>query len=769
MSAEITLYSTNDIHGRFLKENNAIDFSRLATLKSKTSNCLLVDAGDATQGTPLAIAQMGLYPIKIMNSVGYDLMTVGNHEFDNITKDTEKCELDAIIKEFKGTYLAANLMTKDGKNYINTLIGSAESQSIGRYEIRTVNGKNLLFIGIVTPDMSMNIKRMEDFKIGGIDSIAEQIKQIINNAKTEKTIDAVIVIAHLGLRGNTTSTLLAKKVDGIDLIIDGHSHDEYNQKAENGKTLIVQAGCYGQKFSKITLKYDDNNKLEITAELLDAKYLENNAEQNEGVIQKLNEIQQQLEKDFGTQWSSGSCCTLWGGALNEEKPYVVDAINIARYAETNMGELVSEAMIKNTIMKKDTLIPKNSETNDDEPEYIVAAINGGSLRESIAYNKPIRSYELFTVLPSPLESVNESGYYIFRITLGELKTILENSVSSLKYENGKLSCSDGRFLNVSGLEFTINYDSSTGITIDETINLNYTTDYSNSTKSFSLKKDSDKTILFCTTKYLGSGGDGYSTLKKKKPLSSVNTALFRVVGEYISSRTNGDTLWESCISKKIKYSGFNFSDPNEVKIKLVDKSSNPLKNQVTAVKFNRENKDDECSFFISDDDGYITLTPPSGNSILEILVMLPFNDKESYNNLYCELYFHTYYIPDKKELTACCSKFDKAPRIQEKLSKFSHTHIKTHKQHFSNYINYLNSEGWEKSFLIYDNKIYDALRSEGEYFETDFIEYAVNTQESECDKADLVKNKPNSYMCQEFSFTYKYDTWGEESYESKLI
>ncbi len=770
MSTEITIFSTNDIHGRFLKENNAIDFSRLATLKAKTPNCLLVDAGDATQGTPFAIAAMGIYPIEVMNCIGYDFMTVGNHEFDNITRDTEVCELDKIIDTFKGTYLAANLMidrSKDPKlpilmNYINTI----KKENNGCYAIKNINGKNLLFIGVATPDMSTDTERMKGFKIGDIDSIAKKVKQIID--ANAKNTDAVIVIAHLGNAGKTTSTLLAQRVPEIDLIIDGHSHEEYIKKPESGKTLIVQAGCYGQKFSKITLKYD-NNKPEITAELLDAEYLEKNAEQNEAVTNYLKDKQQKLEEQFGTKWSTGSRCTLWGGALDEEKPYVLEAINIARYAETNLGELIAEAMVKNTITKQDILLPKSSETNDRGPEYVVAAINGGSVRASIPYDKPIRSYELFTVMPSPLESVHESGYDIFRITLGELKTILENSVSKLKYENGKILCSDGRFLNVSGLQFSIEYNNnSKSFYISDTVLLNYMTDYSNSVQSFDLKTDSNKSILFCTTKYLGGGGDGYETLKKKTPLAAVNTALFRIVGEYIWYKSGGGALQAPYVSTNTIYLNFDCPKSETVDILLVDKDSNPLKNQLTAAKFNGEGEKAPCSFFISDEDGCISVTPPDGSSILELLVMLPFNAAEKYNSLYCELYFHTYYMPNKP-LTARCLAYTHAPLLQEKMPIFQHTRMSTGDVHYSNYLNFIDCTGAELSCLIYNNELYVAESSEGIFYLEDSVDYKASTYNEAEDKTGNLNKFSLPSGFREFSFIFEYETWGGESYRSKLL
>lgn len=752
MSETITIFSTNDIHGRFLGENNAIDFSRLVTLKKQTINSLLVDAGDATQGTPFAIMKMGLYPIQIMNQIGYDLMTVGNHEFDNITKDTQECELDKIIKEFHGTYLAANLLLKSNqKNYIYSL-----AKGNGCFEVKTVNNKNLLFVGVATPDMSMDIKRMEDFTIEPLDGIAARIHSAVEQATAQfGKIHAVIVISHLGLRGQTTSLRLAKEVPGIDLIIDGHSHDEYNQKAPQTNTYVVQAGCYGKKFSQISLDFDGDTLKSISCTLRDKAYLELQASQDTAVANTLKTMKEELERAFGTVWCSGSGCTLWGGAIEEDKPYVLKAINIARYAETNLGWIVSEAMNVITSTKRQEFNNKIERKEDwlKDEEYIIGAINGGALRDSIAFDKPIRNYELFTVLPSPLESVNESGLCVFRITLGELKSILKNSISRIAYSNGKLLTSDGRFLNVSGLNFKIRKGAGNVLELDDNIALHQKVNATISTKYFNLENDKEKTVLFCTTKYLGSGGDGYTVLKEKSPIAATDTALFQLVGQYLNLRSAGHMFYSYRICGNITYEGFSFPDPEEVEITLQTKDGALLKNETVVALFDTNSRNNSYRFLTSDSQGKIRLSPPKGNSILQLLVLMPFNNRKKGENLYCELYFHTYYMLSQSgALTACCTPAGNVYFPSEKLAVFHHKHLNTGAQHYSNYMNYINWQGEDCAFLIQNGQIYQKNGRQGEYTVTDHIEYLTDTGE----KKTLRLN-------------YLYQTWYRIPFESEIL
>jgi 5'-nucleotidase/UDP-sugar diphosphatase len=78
----ITIFHTNDMHGRLLNGTSQVGIDYVAGMKKSVAGALLIDAGDATQGLPFANISKGADVIKLMNAAGYDGMTVGNHEFD---------------------------------------------------------------------------------------------------------------------------------------------------------------------------------------------------------------------------------------------------------------------------------------------------------------------------------------------------------------------------------------------------------------------------------------------------------------------------------------------------------------------------------------------------------------------------------------------------------------------------------------------------------------------------------------------------------------
>ena len=141
---EITIFHTNDIHGAFAEaEGSSIGIAKAATLKEETEDALLVDTGDATQGLPLVSLSQGASAIELMNTAGYDLMEVGNHEFDYGLD-----QLFSNIKQAQFPVLAANVY-RDGAPL---LAGSTAVENNGENAVLTVGDKKIGFFGLLTAD-----------------------------------------------------------------------------------------------------------------------------------------------------------------------------------------------------------------------------------------------------------------------------------------------------------------------------------------------------------------------------------------------------------------------------------------------------------------------------------------------------------------------------------------------------------------------------------------------------------------------------------------
>jgi 2',3'-cyclic-nucleotide 2'-phosphodiesterase (5'-nucleotidase family) len=236
----LAIIHTNDTHGHDAAveatDEAAGNFSMaaVAALKAewegKGYEVLLVDAGDATQGMPLVDTALGAPAIAFMNACGYQLMTVGNHEFDwgsDVLAANEKAA------EFP--FLSANVLDRQ----------TGELRFTANKVFELADGTKVGFFGLTTPSTMTTAgpKVVSGFDfLNGDDLIAcakGQVKEL-----RDQGCDIVVCLGHLGNNeaGVITSRDLLRQVDGIDLLIDGHDHKEVQEDVSGA--FLVETGCY---------------------------------------------------------------------------------------------------------------------------------------------------------------------------------------------------------------------------------------------------------------------------------------------------------------------------------------------------------------------------------------------------------------------------------------------------------------------------------------------------------------------------------------------
>ena len=212
LDGKTVILHSNDVHG-------AIDlYAAMASLKAdyeaQGAEVILADAGDYSQGTVYVSVNKGADAVTMMNATGYDVATIGNHEFDY-----GYAQLAENMKAAKFKVLCADVLGADGKTIFdaNTIIEKG--------------GVKIGFFGLETPEAQTkaNPKLIQGLKfLAGKDGkelyacAAEQVA-----ALKEQGADIIVCLAHLGVDESSepyTSYDLAKNVTGIDFIIDGHSH-----------------------------------------------------------------------------------------------------------------------------------------------------------------------------------------------------------------------------------------------------------------------------------------------------------------------------------------------------------------------------------------------------------------------------------------------------------------------------------------------------------------------------------------------------------------
>ena len=268
---EIVVYYTNDVHTYI---DGALSYDSIADLKAETAKqaagVLLVDAGDHIQGTAYGSMDKGETIIELMNASGYDIATLGNHEFDYGMEGRIKVTDE--WAEFP--YVSANFYHEEN--------GVAGETVLDAYKVFELGGKKIAFVGLTTPE-SFTKSTPAYFQDGNgnyIYGIAGGTDGAELYAAAQKAIDAasaeadiVIALGHLGddkASQPWTSEELIANTTGLDAFIDGHSHStvpmkEVADKADNS-VILTQTGEYFGAIGKMVIKADGSIETGLVTE-----------------------------------------------------------------------------------------------------------------------------------------------------------------------------------------------------------------------------------------------------------------------------------------------------------------------------------------------------------------------------------------------------------------------------------------------------------------------------------------------------------------------
>ncbi|WP_109299381.1 bifunctional UDP-sugar hydrolase/5'-nucleotidase [Aquimarina sp. AU474] len=257
---KITILHTNDVHSHIDpfgpedgRNSNKGGVARRATIieniRKENPNTLLLDAGDIFQGTPYFNFYGGELEFKLMSMLKYDVVTIGNHDFDN---GIGGLHAQMPYAEFK--FVSANY------DFTNTVMDTL----VKPYEIIIkdnikigIFGLGIALEGLVMKDLYKETKYLDPIEI------AQDMSAILKN--TEKC-DLVICLSHLGYDyknepDKVCDLSLAKATENIDLIIGGHTHTFLKEPTivKNRKdraVLVNQVGCYGLYLGRIDFYFD---------------------------------------------------------------------------------------------------------------------------------------------------------------------------------------------------------------------------------------------------------------------------------------------------------------------------------------------------------------------------------------------------------------------------------------------------------------------------------------------------------------------------------
>lgn len=409
---------TNDQHANL--DNAAKKIAAIKDIRAVKPNALLVDAGDVFSGTLYFNEYQGLADLQFMNLAGYDAMTFGNHEFDMGT---------ATLANFvKGAYfplVSANVNFSNDLHlktrFNDSITANAQGGQIYNGMIKVVNGEKIGIFGLTTAETPTISS--PGVGVAFEHYITEAQKSV--DAFKAAGVNKIVALSHLGYNDSLdwdNDLELAKQVEGIDVIVGGHTHFKLDapviETTGDEPTVIVQANEYNKFLGDLDVTFDATGKVipaETTGRLIDINaYAKVDAEAaqilNSKYLPKISEMKATVVGTTATPLVGGN------------PP--------ARVGETNLGNFIADGMLA----KAKTI---NSQT-------VIALQNGGGVRVTLPAGN-ITLENILTVLPFG------NSLAIMNLTGAEIKAALEHSVKVAP------ATANGAFLQVSGLRFT--YDS----------------------------------------------------------------------------------------------------------------------------------------------------------------------------------------------------------------------------------------------------------------------------------------------------------------------
>ena len=486
LAGKTVVLHTNDVHGQ-------VDlYAKVAALKkdyeAKGADVILVDAGDYAQGTPYVSDSQGKTAIELMNAAGYDVVTLGNHEFD---------------------YGYANLQTimKDAKfKVVCNIKYNGKLAFDASYVVETKGGLKVGFLGLTTPETST---KAHPAKIKGVTFMAQNAlysfaTQEAADLKADGS-DVVIALTHLGVDPESKpnrSTDLYANAKGIDFIIDGHSHTKMTE-GENGEP--IQSTETKLKYVGVVVIDNATKKIESNELIQLDGYANEDADTKAAADAIITDVDARLGAVFAKSEVE----------LNGKRDPGV------RTQETNLGDLITDALL--WYATKDGKL-------DVPADHIVAVTNGGGIRASIKAGD-ITMKDINTVLP-------------FGNTVAVVYISGEKLLESLEAATQSAPTALGGFPQIAGINLSLctgaAYDKQDetypgGSTYYGPKSINRVTINSINGKPFRAKD----TYAVVTNDFMAAGGDVYYAFASSPKIVDTGTPMDEALVEFIKVKLNG--------------------------------------------------------------------------------------------------------------------------------------------------------------------------------------------------------------------------------------
>lgn len=476
---ELVIVHTNDIHSRALEGKKEMGYAKIDTvinnLKKDSHNkeVMFLDAGDTFHGTPFATLERGESIVNILNKMNLKAMTLGNHDYNYGQERVKELESEA-----KFSILASNVVYKNGEQFTK------------KYIIEEVSGVKVGIFGLSTPE---TLYKTNPNNVKGLifkDPILTA-KEVVKELKAQD-VKFIIVLAHLGLDESTKeewrSTGIAKNVDGIDLIIDGHSHTELKDRILVNNTSIVQTGNYGMNVGIVKVDFDmlnpsgvNKNSDAITTALLSKKDFDSTMDNNKKV--ETTETEKYIQ-DIKTNQNK-----ITSKIIGKTPVKLQGDRELVRATQTNLSNLVADSLVWKT-------------------DADMSMTNGGGIRASIEQGN-ITVGDVVSVLPFGNYAVTKE------LTGAQIKASLEEGFKDAPNAAGS-------YAQVGGITLNLDLTKPKGQRVS---NIKF-----KNGKKFQM----DKKYVVATNDFMAAGGDDYTEFKNAREIANYS-GMDEILIQYISS------------------------------------------------------------------------------------------------------------------------------------------------------------------------------------------------------------------------------------------
>ena len=559
-SNDIVILHTNDVH---CGVSETIGYDGLMLYKKqllkKYNNVILVDAGDHIQGGTMGTITNGEAIIDIMNKLEYQVVTLGNHEFDYKIPQLEVCE-----QKLNCGYISINYCFHKNKTAI--------------YEpskIIEVGGKKIGFIGVATPQtlsktylnalFDSDGNKVYDFLTENkSQELYDRIQSEIDRLKNEEKVDYIIILGHLGILGDAleenTSAGVIKNIDKVNAFIDGHSHKVYSLYSpdKNSKNVVLaQTGTKLANIGVLIIHTDDTISHENVNEVpydedLDSEIITIKRNNKEYYVDKdMNKFINDIYESFSDELNKVIGYTPFPLIVFKNITESQDShTQLSRVGENHLCNLVCDAF---------------KELGDAD----ITIMNAGSVRTDINQGN-ITYQEIINTMPFSNDVLSK------KVTGQIILDALEFGVRSLPEPTS-------RFPQVSGITYKIDISINSSVIVDEDENF---LSVDGERRVYDVKingedLDINKNYTLTSNSFILDGGDGYFMFN---PCEIIQTSIGvdnEVLMKYVNEDLNGiiPSKYQSSENRIIKTEGKIYDNP----IRYYKNKSNGLSGGIIAL------------------------------------------------------------------------------------------------------------------------------------------------------------------------------------------